>query len=74
MLSSIMVLISSLDNNIMEYQAAISAYDKCNPAVCTLGYIHAEMLSQNSSLILKYVCYIHTMSTNVCMCIFDLQC
>ena len=52
-----MVLISSLDDNIIEYQAAISAYDT---AVCTPGCIHAEVLSQNSSFILKYVYYIYT--------------
>lgn len=58
MLSSITSLILSLGNDIREYQAAINAYNKCNdPAVCTLGHRHAEMLFQNSSFILKYAYY-----------------
>ena len=72
MLSSIMVLTSLLGKNIREYQAALNAYDQCNPAVCTLGRMHAKMLFQNSSFILKYVCYICKLYA--CDTIFALQC
>ena len=69
-----MFLMSSLDNNTEEYQAVINVYNKCSdPAVCTLGKIHSDMLSQNSSFILKYVHYI-TNTIAISICILCLQC
>ena len=65
MLSSLTFLMSSLDNDIREYQLDISAYNKCSPAVCTLGHMYAETLFQNFSAILKYVNFTITVTENV---------
>lgn len=52
------LLVAELDNNVREYQAITESINKCNSTVCTLGHIYADVLFQNSSVIVKYVLFI----------------